>query len=693
MKSAPIILSLVSMAIVVASLCLDVQDKSPGPIAAVHAQMPELRDPRNCALCHGYRSSAMTAACLACHLSIARQLEDGHGFHGLMKASLANDCAQCHSEHHGHDFPITNGRSFELAGVTSSERVHDGLDFRLAGKHTSLACASCHPNANEAVLKQGTTRYMGLDQNCTSCHEDVHKGTYGHDCNSCHGQQHAFAIAPDFHHTTAFELVGSHARVACVACHQKGTAHAVGVLLSANGSGAAHPAAVRTCVECHPSPHSMDFMKQVSVSLGSPWQQACQHCHPPTHAAFHGPEATFSKQLHACTGFALDPPHQNVVCADCHEGFGNPKAQRTEFQAAYPGRHADDCQACHGDPHYGQFELGPFRGQGCLACHQRQSFVCDFDLAAHNRTAFPLHAAHQSVACDKCHKDDPDPPPAPIGVKKMVAKLFHGTPKSCRACHADPHQDQFESPAFLSADCSVCHDERSFQHPTFDLAAHERTGFPLTGAHQAVGCHSCHRESTQIVNGLALERRVFHGTAQVCSACHADVHDGVFDRRGLPAVLDGRQDCARCHTTDNFSNVRAETFDHGRWTGYALLGAHAKTKCAACHTPSRADPFGRTFGRVTSRNCQSCHTDPHVGQFGPTKSVDCSQCHLEGDRFSELRFDHQTDSVFHLDETHVGLACAACHKPQQLSNGQSAIRYKPLGTRCGDCHVPQGPRR
>jgi hypothetical protein len=44
-----------------------------------------------------------------------------------------------------------------------------------------------------------------------------------------------------------------------------------------------------------------------------------------------------------------------------------------------------------------------------------------------------------------------------------------------------------------------------------------------------------------------------------------------------------------------------------------------------------------------------------------------------------------------LDDEHAGLACSACHKPQPVRGWGTAVRYKPLGTVCGDCHDPRGP--
>jgi hypothetical protein len=127
---------------------------------------------------------------------------------------------------------------------------------------------------------------------------------------------------------------------------------------------------------------------------------------------------------------------------------------------------------------------------------------------------------------------------------------------------------------------------------------------------------------------------------------------------------------------------RAE-FDHGTWTGFALEGRHAAAACEACHVPSPRDASGRAFGRASGSRCSDCHLDPHVGQFA---SRSCEECHTSSEGWSELRFDHARDSRFPLDQNHVQLACAACHRPWPLANGGSAVRYKPLGTTCVECH-------
>ncbi len=746
LRSASVALGTVMAAIVVGAVYVDVQNTSPGKIADVHSQHPDLQGANSCAICHGKPGQTMNEACLDCHEDIGKQLVKKTGFHGQMSTTEANGCAKCHSEHHGKGFAILNQRSFALAGVPDLGLFdHKGLNFELDGKHDELKCNKCHPNGGARLLLTGQKRFLGLDQDCTSCHKDTHKGAHGHDCESCHGQEHPFPKVAEFEHTLAFALAGSHGKAACVDCHKPAdSAHSVVELVALRSEPVTQPVEVRDCQTCHTSHHNESFLANVSRELNTDPGNACQHCHPAVHDTFSGPSATLDALLHACSGFTLGKPHDKLKCENCHAGYGKPKEQLADFLGSYPGRHPDSCRSCHGDPHRGQFQLGPFRGVDCLACHERHEFSPSvFTLDHHKRSDYPLVGAHGKTECNKCHllatKQELEKLPNQFEVSASTratpdmsrVRVYHDTPSTCKACHNDPHQGQFERGAFRQKDCGECHDEHSFRVPTFTIPRHANTKFALTGAHKAVACGSCHKlpgERRLIPDGSARrpdslkfealrksignrhlvsftsgkktrathddEPRIFNGTPRQCCKCHEDVHNGQFDLPHLPSRLDGNTDCARCHTTDNFREIRAETFDHTLWTGYSLRGNHAKARCTDCHgRTSLPDAAGRTFGRVESRNCQSCHNDPHVGQFGPTEKVNCTQCHVEGESFGKLVFDHQRDSQFKLDREHRNLACSACHKPHPLPGGKTAIRYKPLGTKCGDCHAARGPRR
>jgi hypothetical protein len=643
---------------------------SPGDLAVVHARESSLTGMFGCKGCHGSGGKeAMAVACSNCHADIRAQIDGHSGLHGGLTADVASDCARCHAEHKGHDFIAVNRRSFALASIQDPSKFdHAGLAFRLTGKHIGAECAKCHRHADAPVLEKGQKRFLGLGQECTRCHEDVHRGQFGANCAACHGEELPFKSVAGFDHSAVYPLTGAHAGPKCSACHAEGTPHAIPASLEKRGMP------VRSCTACHRSPHRDAFVASVAD---------CATCHTAEHRTFLGPAATVTAEQHAATGFALAAPHGKVGCEKCHEGFGRrasiAKADdlAVAFRRLYPGRAPDDCAACHADPHGGQF-----RAQACLSCHARVAFTPNtFDVAAHDRTAFRLEGRHRRTDCAKCHKR-----PEPL-VESAIPepRVYHGTASDCRSCHQDVHEGQFEKGLFRGQDCRACHAMDAFRPSTFTVAMHDKTSFALTGAHRATACAGCHAATEK--------SRCYSGTASDCRACHKDVHEGRFDAADLPATLDGRSDCARCHSTDAFLPLHPSAFDHALWARHPLRGAHAKLDCAKCHgRAAEPGPRGRTLGPAAGTRCVSCHADPHAGQFGGDAAVNCASCHREEGTFSAHVFDHQKQSRFKLDEHHAKLACTACHKPAPLPGGRTAIRYKPLGIECRDCHEPRGPK-
>jgi hypothetical protein len=765
---------------------------SPGPVSATHAQEPSLE--QSCDQCHGRTGESLTAACAGCHTEIGTQLAERRGFHGTLGED-GDDCARCHSEHHGREFELVGPAAFALAGVPDRDAYdHAGLEFGLGGRHAALACQDCHPHAGDALLAKGDRRFVGLSQQCATCHEDVHDGKLPR-CDACHGQSHSFDRVANFAHTPEFPLIGSHSALACARCHAKGSEHAVEVLAGAPDS----KKTPRDCAACHPSPHTSEFLANVARAEAVAPEATCASCHRVEHDDFAGEEPSMSRERHAATGFPLDAPHENVACRACHEApatLPSPSsvAAFARFAASHSGRSADDCGACHADPHAGQFESGAWRDQGCLACHTRHDFVPPrFDVVKHAETAFPLTGSHAALACNECHVEKPIRRAG--GTEPQLARAFHGTSAACSSCHADAHAGFFDQPwqkqrvpvaegcahchstetfdderatqfdhalwtrmplegahararceschtrahepdangrtfgrapaldstaatqcsachadahrgfftEFLAssadesaAGCSHCHDQESFSGRAEEFDHARFTGFALDGAHTRAACESCHPRAAKPDEtgrrfGSALAPKA--AAQKDCRACHADAHQGAFDRAGQPATIEGRVGCLRCHTSESFVELRQPGFDHARWTGFALDGAHAAVDCSSCHVPSATrSALDVRFAKATGTQCASCHDDPHVGQFARQGRTDCAQCHSASTSFQSIRFDHQRDSRFALDETHASLACSACHVPQSLPGGGSAVRYKPLGTVCGDCHDPRGDR-
>lgn len=763
-SSAPkLVLAATSLVLVLALVWFDRDRTSPGPLASSHAAVAELADADGCDRCHD--SSAMADDCIECHRDVGDQLERKRGFHGRSIAGEREACASCHQEHHGDALPLAGEHAFALAGVADLASFdHGGLDYRLGGKHAGLACKACHRLAEAPRLVEGEKRFLGLSQACAGCHEDVHQGKFGADCSSCHGQERPFEDAANFVHPASFPLVGGHARE-CAECHDPKGPYAMELVFG-------RPA--RSCGACHDSRHAPEFLEGVASLTGIPPPAGCALCHDAARGAFPSDSPAMPPELHLASGFDLAKPHERASCADCHA------PALASFEQRYPGRKAEACADCHGDPHRGEFALGAFRGAACVDCHARDTFEShSFDVADHASAAFALTGAHVRAQCDDCH--------APLAQGAEGPRDFRSEKRTCEACHADVHRGEFARLAAARGQpapgCAECHDTESFSRVELASFDHgRRTRFELAGAHLRAECESCHPRSTRaelpgrsfgfaserfpgpsdrcdtchrdvhdgvfdragrpaslegrnscgrchdverfrgehargfdhaLFTGFALEgghRRAtceschgegrtegralgrvgekFEGPAERCETCHADPHGGRFDRGAVPASVDGRVGCARCHGVESFRSLSSDDFDHALWTAFPLEAAHARAACEACHVPTPKLRDGMRLGPAAGSACADCHDDPHAGQFVVAASNDCARCHADTGSFAELVFQHDRDSRFKLDAQHAKLACAACHRPVETGRGANVVRYKPLGTECIDCHRP-----
>ena len=534
-------------------------------------------------------------------------------------------------------------------------RAHAELD-------TSKKCVRCHE------VWEGVE-----DKKCLSCHRDIRdriargKGYHARlrkQCQKCHHEHRGrrydmIKIPSSFKHAlTGYKLEGLHARVKCKACHTRKRPR------SKSGTTTYLFPRTPTCANCHRDVHG--FTK---AGLG----RSCERCH--NAYGWRTLNARLQFDHTRLTDYPLQGRHAGVRCSKCHR-------DRRRFA---PVRHAD-CVSCHNDVHRGTFasfrcrechdesdfsrirfrhdrvgyelreahirvrclschskqqwkgvskdcagcheEQDPHRGQfgkrACARCHLSGSWtrlVFNHD----KQSTFQLFGKHHSVACRRCH------PPYGESLK------FKGVSGECASCHAkdDRHEGQFGDKP-----CSNCHRSTGWLDIVFD---HTVTRFPLVGRHAETMCDKCHPGGdTSVKQPMA------------CRACHVDVHRGQF----------GKVDCKACH---GFTSFQIEDFDHSR-ARWQLTGKHRDIECKACHQGGRFRPI--------ERSCMDCHRDFHEGQFG---SSPCETCHLTRawDDVSE-KFQHQKDSVFHLNGAHKDLECEKCH----FNN-----RFKPLDTRCDGCHI------
>lgn len=690
------LIAVLSFVAVMSVAVVDFDRTAPGALHAAHARIDGLASESSCADCHGGWTSSMTASCLDCHETIQAHI-DGHiGLHGVMDPSVAAQCAGCHSDHHGDSFQAVNDLSFARAGVADRLQFEHGLvGFAMDGAHLELDCAECHEHAEAVVVPEGGHRYIGLNQDCAACHEDVHEGTLTSACFVCHTQtrfdEHVFIGHGDF-----LPLVGPHGEVGCRECHAEGGDHSLEAL---RGPKAERPPA-RDCATCHGQPHDETFVENAAriAAISSPGALAgtgknrlCVGCHEPEHMTFDEGAEELTALEHFASGFPLELPHDGLGCADCHD-------PALSFAERYPGRHADGCASCHEDVHGGQFAgrtfaaAADFAGgsvdeRGCLTCHERTHFEPHtFGIDAHAGTALELTGAHLETSCEACHAL------ADSGVRQ-----FHGVSSRCDACHENVHGEAFvaaldERPEPRHGQCAHCHDPSSFRlEPGAPFDHLGWTGYELTGSHAAADCTSCHRRSDEPDAAGRTFGRVdeIYGTVTGCASCHDDVHAGRFDGDGLPSDVQGRTDCARCHSTASFREL-PHGFDHRLWADWPLEDAHAEADCSSCHAPlRRPDALGRTWGHARGRDCASCHASPHGEQFAADQALGlsakaCESCHLSAESFRELAFDHDLESRFPLDEAHEAVSCGGCHEPVDELGG--AVRYRPLSMECVDCH-------
>jgi len=154
----------------------------------------------------------------------------------------------------------------------------------------------------------------------------------------------------------------------------------------------------------------------------------------------------------------------------------------------------------------------------CELCHVGDEWnvlTDDFTFDHERETGVPLVGAHQNAHCLRCHND-----------RGPVADF---TQQGCTGCHEDVHQGQ------LHQDCTSCHGQDDW-HVFNAVALHNRTRFPLTGAHVNTACHKCH-QGAEVGNFLPTDTE--------CVTCH---YTDLQRAANPPHLLLGYvNNCHRCH--------------------------------------------------------------------------------------------------------------------------------------------------
>jgi Outer membrane cytochrome MtrC/MtrF-like, domains II/IV len=508
------------------------------------------------------------------------QADNPHG-------DVKQDCADCHSAEGWAQ--VEHPKEFR----------HQQTGFPLEGLHADLACRSCHRDL--VFSRVGTA--------CADCHRDPHRGELGFRCEACHSPRTWSNRSEMFqaHNKTRFPLFAVHASVDCDACHR-----------------GQHPNQYATtptaCGQCHI--RTFEQAQSPNHVLAG-FSRRCEDCHAPN-----SPDWQRVTYRHPDT-YPLLGAHAMARCGDCH---------KTAF-AGTPR----DCVACHRND-YNATTNPNHRSAGfptsCNSCHSIEAWR-PARFVDHSRTRFPLTGAHQQTDCGQCH----------------VNNRFQGTPTDCVACHRQDYQGT-TSPNHAAAgfptSCQSCHSTNAWR-PASNID-HNRTRFPLTGAHQGVSCERCHTGGR------------FAGTPRDCVSCHRQD----YDRAQNPCHSGFPTQCEQCHST---SRWRPADFDHNR-TGFPLTGAHRGAACNRCHSGGYAG---------TPTDCYACHASDYNGTSNPNHSAagfptDCAGCHSTN-AWRPASFDHDGQFFPIYSGKHRGKwsSCEDCH----VSPGNFGV------FECINCHAHQ----
>ena len=590
--------------------------------------------PTNCDACHmqDYNQSAnprhpdlnLSTACATCHTTepdwspasfdIHNQYYVLNGAHAM----IANQCASCHNgdynntpttcvgchqqdynqtdnpPHAALNFPTTCTTCHsESTWTPAAFEDHDAQYFPIySGAHEGVwdACSECHTTpGNYAVFS------------CVACHNNSecdpqHSGVGGYvydntACLACHPTGDSGGAFD--HNTSNFPLTGAHQTVDCIQCHAAG-----------------YEGTPTNCDACHMQDYNQSANPD-HQTLNLPTE--CATCHT-TEPDWNPASFDIHNQYYVLAGAHAAIADQ---CVTCHNGDYN--------------NTPNTCAGCHLDQ-YNQTDNPPHVALNfpteCATCHSETAWV-PAEYTEHDNQYFPIYSgAHQGVwdECSECHTN-----PSNYAVF------------TCTTCHANPETNQQHATVggyfYESTACLAC-------HPTGDSDGafdHNTSGFPLTGAHQAVECISCHASG-------------YEGTPTNCDACHMpDYNQSVNPNH---QTLNIPTECATCHTTEPDWNP-ASFGIHNQY--YVLAGAHAAIadQCVTCHNGDYNN---------TPNTCAGCHLDqynqtddpPHVALNFPTE---CATCHSETAWVPAEYTEHDAQYFPIYSGAHQGVwdECSECH--------------------------------
>ena len=564
-------------------------------------------------------------------------------------------CADCHKDPHRGELDARAGKD----GCVSCHKVeswhqiafdHAKTRFPLTGGHARVACAPCHPQADQGQADRDDPARRHAAP-CEDCHKDPAPGPAQEGgerpsrAPTVTGPRAWSRTSFDHDRDAGFALDGAHVKLACAACHvrdakaglgasavQAAAANLQGMPRRFDGGLERGQAMRRAAFSSHPRgpgperPPLGGAPRPAQESPRHPGHRLRRVSQPEPLGARAGAAATSSTTRPASRSRVPMPRPPVGAATGASSSATWPPRAGTATRTPTTTSSAPQCEKCHTPRTW---------------TNQREIFT------AHNRTRFPLFAVHANVDCASCH-----PEPEPHRVREHAHHLRVLPPEGL----PEGGQPEPRAVGLLHAVRGLPLRDRLGWRTT-RFTDHSKTRFPLAGGHRSVTCDRCHPGGR------------FTGTSLECYACHQANYQGTTNPNH---VAPGTSRAPATAATPSNGWRPASLTDHNRpgspspeptrpWT------AHAATWEAA----TRARP--PTATRATRRTTRAPANPNHVaGNFPRT----CEACHSTNAWRPASGIDHNK-TRFPLTGAHQQVACARCHV---------GGRYGGTSTDCYSCH-------
>jgi hypothetical protein len=304
----------------------------------------------------------------------------------------------------------------------------------------------------------------------------------------------------------------------------------------------------------------------------------------------------------------------------------------------------------------------------CSTCHSAKSWKLDKEIYSfnHSSTKFPLAGQHSVIDCRQCH----------------TSLVFKTAKSECIDCHKDIHQ------ATVGGDCSRCHTPSTWLVSNI-TEIHQRSRFPLSGAHRTTDCIQCHKSENNVR---------FDVPGVNCIDCHQQNFLATTNPNHVQSGFS--ENCSSCHPVNSFQWAGAG-FNHNF---FPLKLGHSSLQCNQCHKTS--------VYTDAKTDCYSCHQTTYLATKNPGHtllkfSTNCQDCHSLVAGWNPASYT-QHDTKFPVysgrhngtwnscTECHdnpadyIAFSCFQCHPKAKMDNSHQGMKnYTSDGPACFRCH-PKG---